>query len=95
MRAGDFRPRQKLAMTGGDEIGADTGADIAAAVVIELGDADPFDRRMPHRHLAAEQPDPAGADDGKPDALGGFFHAGFRCSIRLIPAKAGIQNDKK
>src|SRR6202030_3058945 len=70
----DFRPRQKLAMTGGDEIGADAGGDIAAAIMVELGDADPFHRRMPRRHLAAKQADPAGADDGKADALGVLLH---------------------
>ncbi len=73
-RGGDFRPRQQLAMAGGDEIGADAGADIAAAIVIELGDADPLDRGMARRHLAAEQPDAAGADDGEPDALGVLLH---------------------
>ena len=72
--AGDFRPRQEFAMTGGDEVGADVRADIAAAIMIEFGDADPFDRGMAHRHFAAEQPDAAGADDGKPNAFGGFFH---------------------
>ena len=71
---GDFRPRQQLAMTGGDEIGADARADIAAAIVIELGNADPFHRRMARRHFAAEQPDAAGADDGEADALGGLLH---------------------
>ena len=69
---------KQFAMTGGDEIGADARADIAAAIMIEFGDADPFHRRMARRHLAAEQPDPAGADDGKPDAFGGFFHTGSR-----------------
>jgi hypothetical protein len=73
-RAGDFRPRQQLAVTGGDEIGADAGCDVAAAIVIELGDADPFDRGMARRHFAAEQADAAGADNGKPDALGAFLH---------------------
>src|SRR5579862_4357036 len=61
-------------MTGGDEIGADAGRDVTAAIMIELGDADPFHRRMPRRHLAAKQADPAGADDGQPDALGILLH---------------------
>ena len=72
--AGDFRPRQEFAMAGGDEIGADPRADIAAAIVIELGDADPFHRRMARRHFAAEQPNAAGADDGEADALGALPH---------------------
>ena len=72
--AGDFRSRQQLAMAGGDEIGADARRDVAAAIVIELGDADPLHRRMARRHLAAEQADAAAADDGKADALGVSFH---------------------
>ncbi len=71
---GDFRPRQQLAMAGGDEIGADARADIAAAIVIELGDADPFHRGMARRHFAAEQADAAGADNGEADALGVLLH---------------------
>ena len=50
----DLRPRQQLAMTGGDEIGADARGNVAAAIVIELGNADPFHRRMARRYLAAE-----------------------------------------
>src|ERR1700685_4403507 len=61
-------------MTGGDEIGADTGGDVAAAIMVELGDANPFHYRMTRRHLAAEQADPAGADDGQPNALGVLLH---------------------
>src|SRR5262249_3200068 len=76
------RPRQQFTVAGGDEIGADTGADIAAAIVIELGDADPFHRRMTRRDLAAKQADPAGADDGETDTFGGFFHVGTRSLLR-------------
>ncbi len=87
--AGDFRPRQQFAMAGGDEIGADLGADIAAAIVIELGDADPFDRGMARRHFAAEQADAAGADDGEADALGALSHtfspARFFCLSSAMP----------
>src|SRR5580693_8974714 len=61
-------------MTGGDEIGADAGRDITTTIMVELGDADPFHRRMPRRHFAAEQADPAGADDGQPDAFGVLLH---------------------
>ena len=71
---GDFRSRQQLAVAGGDEIGADARGDVAAAIVFELGDADPFDRRMARRHFAAEQADASGADDGKADALGVLLH---------------------
>jgi hypothetical protein len=51
-------------MAGGDEIGADARADVTAAIVIELGNANPFDGGMARRHFAAEQSDAAGADDG-------------------------------
>ena len=70
----DFRPRQKLAVARGDEIGTDAGRDVAAAIMVELGDADPFHRRMSRRHLATKQADPAGADDGQPNALGVLLH---------------------
>src|SRR4029450_3599561 len=56
-------------MVVGDEIGADLLRYVEPAVVVLLGDTDPLHRRMARRHLAAEQPDPAGADDGEPDAL--------------------------
>src|SRR6202162_4372703 len=76
-------------MTGGDEIGADAGGDVAAAIMVELGDSDPFHRGMPRRHLAAEQADPAGADDGQPDALGVLLHtfspARFFCLSSAMP----------
>ena len=45
------------------------GADFAGAVRVLLGEPDPFDRRMARRHLAAEQPDAAAADDREADAL--------------------------
>src|SRR5574340_166116 len=54
---------------------------------MEGGKADPLDRRMPRRHLAAEQADAPAADDGKADPFGGFFHgflsvvARMRCSV--------------
>ena len=74
MIAGHLRPRQQLAMAGGDEIGADASPDVATAIVVEFGDADPFHRGMTHGHLAAKQADAAGANNGKPDTLRGFFH---------------------
>ena len=69
-RAGDFRPLEQFDVALGDEIGADLGRDLAGAVGVLLGEPDPFDRGMAVRDLAAEQPDPAAADDGEPDALG-------------------------
>src|ERR1700731_18885 len=76
-------------MTGGDEIGADAGRDVAAAIVIELCNTDPFHCRVPRRHLAAKQADPAGADDGQPDALGVLLHtfspARFFCLSSAMP----------
>ena len=68
--AGDFRALEQLAIVLGDEVGADLFRNVKAAVVVLLGDADPLHRRMACRDLAAKQPDPAGADDGEPDALG-------------------------
>ena len=74
-RAGRLRPRQQLAMIGGDEVGADLRRDRFAAVVVELGDADPLDRRMARRHLATEQADPSRPHDREPDAVGSAsFH---------------------
>src|ERR1700729_3339789 len=76
-------------MTGGDEIGSDLGAAIAAAIVIEVGDADPLDRGMARRHLAAEQSDAAGADYGEADALRALPHtfspARFFCLSSAMP----------
>ena len=83
---GHFRPRQELAVARGDEIGADARADVAAAVGALLRDADPFDRRMARRHLATEQPDAAGADDGEPDTPGVLPH-------RRPPAAAAATAD--
>src|SRR5262249_10593030 len=57
-----------------DEIGADPGRHLAGAVWVLLGKPDPFHRRMAVGHLAAEQPDPATADDGEPDVLGFRSH---------------------
>ena len=59
----------------GDEVGADLGRDLAGAVRVLLGDADPLHRRMAVRDLAAEQPDAAAADDGEADVLGWRSHA--------------------
>ncbi len=68
-------------MIGGDEVGADPGGDRLAAVVVALGDADPLDRRMARRHLAAKQPDPARPHDRQPDAAGpASLHATLLCN---------------
>src|SRR5712672_347081 len=70
-----LRPRQQLAVVGGDEIGPDLGRHRAAAVGVAFRDADPLDRRMPGRDLAPEQADAARPHDGEPDALGlAVFH---------------------
>ena len=53
------------------------GADFAGAVRVLLGKPDPFDRRMAGRHLAAEQPDAAAADDREPDVGRLRFHDFF------------------
>src|SRR5262249_11951106 len=53
----------------GDEVRADLLGDMQAAVMVLLGDADPLHRRMARCDLAAKQSDPAGADDGEPDAF--------------------------
>ena len=68
-RAGDLGPLEQLDVALGDEIGADLGRDLAGAVRVLLGDADPLHRRMAVRHLAAEQPDAAAADDREADVL--------------------------
>ena len=68
-------PLDQLDMALRDEIGADLGRDVAGAVRILLGKPDPLHRRMAVRHLAAEQPDAAAADDGEPDVCGLRSHA--------------------
>jgi len=70
----DLAAAQELAVIGGDEIGADAAGDVGAAVGVPLRDADPFDRWMARRNLAAEQPDPPRSHDGEPDALGFSSH---------------------
>jgi len=92
-RGGDFRPRQQLAMIGRDEIRADARANVAAAIVIELGNADPFDGGVTRRHFAAEQADAAGADNGETDALGGFLHEGLQ--TRLTSPACGERSSKR
>ena len=82
-RAGDLRPLQQLDVALRDEIGADPRRDFAGAVRVLLGKPDPFHRRMAVRHLAAEQPDPAAADDGEPDFCGLRSHF---CIAGLSPA---------
>src|SRR5262249_3218763 len=67
--AGDLRALEQLAMILGDEVRADLLGDMQAAVIVLLGDADPLHGRMARCDLAAKQPDPAGADDGEPDAF--------------------------
>src|SRR5437660_401921 len=71
------------------EIGANARGDVAAAIVIKFGNADPFHRRMARRRLAAEQPDAAGADNRKTHALGVLLHtfkpARFRCLSSAMP----------
>jgi hypothetical protein len=69
-RRADFRPRQELAMVGGDEVGADPRRHVLAAVGTRFGDADPVDVAVPRGDLAANQSDAAGADDGETDASG-------------------------
>ena len=91
------RAKQR-AVIGGDEIGADARGDVAAAIVIELGNADPFHRRMARRRLAAEQTDAAGADDGKTDALGVLLHtfrpARFRCLSSAMPEIVSLDSGR-
>ena len=70
MIARSLPARQKLAVTGGDEIGADAARRRRRRDWILLGDADPLDGRVPRRNLAAKQADAAGADDGETDAWG-------------------------
>ena len=62
------------------------GPDFAGAVRVLLGEADPLDRRMARRHLAAEQPDAPAADDCEPDALGRFLHDAA-APAGLMPAR--------
>jgi len=67
--AGDLRALEQLAQILGDEVGADLFRDMQAAVMVLLGDADPLHGRMARCDFAAKQSDPAGADDGEPDAF--------------------------
>jgi hypothetical protein len=55
--------------------------------VIELGNADPLDRRMALRYFAAKQADPTGADNGKPDALRDSFMRVSAELFRSFPRK--------
>ena len=64
-----LRPREQLAIVGGAEIGARLVGDELEPVALEIGDTDPVDLRVARGHLAAEEADATGADDGKPDAL--------------------------
>src|SRR5215469_13573466 len=93
-----FRSRQQRAVIGGDEVGADPRGDIAAAIMIELGNPDPLHRGMARRDLAAKQPDAAGADDGKPDAFGVLLHtlrpARLRCLSSAIPEIVSLLSGK-
>src|SRR5262249_8111557 len=66
--AGDLRALEQLAKILGDEVGADRFRHVQAAVMVLLGDADPLHGRMARCDFAAKQSDPAGADDGEPDA---------------------------
>ena len=81
--AGHLRPLQQLDMALRDEIRADPGRDFAGAVRVLLGKPDPLHRRMAVRHLAAEQPDAAAADDGETDFCGLCSHF---CIAGLSPA---------
>src|SRR5262249_32278427 len=83
--AGDLGTCEQLAVARGDEVGPDPRRDIAAAIGIELGNADPFDRRVARRDFAAEEADTAGADDGEAHSFCGFLHAR---SLALIWATA-------
>ena len=65
--AGHFRPLEQFDMALRHEVGADFLPDFAGAIRVLFGEADPFDRRMARRHLAAEQPDASAADDGEAD----------------------------
>src|SRR5215475_11352821 len=67
--AGALRALEQLAKILGDEVGADLFRDMQAAVMVLLGDADPLHGRMARCDFAAKQSDPAGADDGEPDAF--------------------------
>ena len=75
--AGDLRALEQLAKILGDEVGADLFSDMQAAVMVLLGDADPLHGWMARCDFAAKQSDPAGADDGEPDA--------FRLSPHRLP----------
>jgi hypothetical protein len=61
-------------MTLRDEIGADFRAYFSRAVWVLLGKANPFDRRMARRHLAAEKPHAAAADNRQANTLGRLLH---------------------
>jgi hypothetical protein len=86
---GHFRPLEQLAEIAGEEIGADLLRHLLGARGPGLGDADPIDLRVPRGDLAAEQTDPAGADDGKPDAFRVLFDGCLPLECELVvPAKA-------
>src|SRR6185437_10309587 len=86
---------EQLAVIGGDEVGIDLARDQVAAVGVLLRDADPLDRRIPCRDLAAKQADAPGADDGEAEPLGlAVLHASppLRCG-RTGPREGGGVND--
>ena len=74
---------KQLDMALRDEIRADPRRDFAGAVRVLLGKPDPLHRGMAVRHLAAEQPDAAAADDGETDFCGLCSHF---CIAGLSPA---------
>ncbi len=65
--------REQLAVVVCHEVRADFFPDELCPIGLDLGQADEVDLRMARRDLAAEHPDPATADDGEADALGGFL----------------------
>ncbi len=72
-RGGHFRPLEQFDVALRHEVGVDLRSDLAGAVRVLLGKADPFDRRVARRHFTAEQADPPAADNGKADAFGLFL----------------------
>src|SRR4029079_19551248 len=72
--ASHFRPLEQFDMALRDEIGADLRRDVAGAVRVLFGQADPLDRRMAVTQLAAEQADAPPADDREPDIRGLCSH---------------------
>src|SRR5262249_29652417 len=87
-RAGHFRAAQQLAVALRHEVGADLRRHLSGPVRVLLGEPDPFHRRVPVGHLAAQEAYAAAADDRKADIFRRGPHT--LSPPDLLPSKSAI-----